>query len=258
MKKTIIPILALLLTSCAVTDYYQVYKTTPENGTVHKNKILFEDNNCSVYYDLWTDGGSVHFSIYNKTENDLTVHLNKTFFVLNGVAYEYFQNRTFSKLSNNQKKITSFGYLFDWNDKDSEVVEVAGTKATGFSTSYIEKPEITIPPKTLINISEFNVTNKFYTDCELVKYPSRDNIKTLKFSRDNSPFIFYNLITYSSKSDTLRLENKFYVSEITNYPSTEITTKIDTSDCGRKLSTPFHVFKNAAPDKFYIQYTRGR
>lgn len=254
MKKIILPILTLLFSSCAM-DYYQVYKTNSDNGIVIKNQIVFEDNNCSVHYNLWKEGGDVGFSIYNKTESDLTVDLSKTFFVLNGVAFEYFKNRTFSKSSNSGTTVTSYNYPYYWNHN---VAKVAGTSSLSFSTSYIEKPKLTIPPKTLINISEYNVTNTRYTICDLAKYPTRKNIKTINYSKDNSPFVFYNLITYSTKSDTLRLENKFYVSEITNYPSTEMFTGIDTSACGRKLAIPIQVFKNVTPDKFYIKYMTER
>jgi hypothetical protein len=151
MKKILLPILTLLLTSCAVsTDYYQIYKTNICNGIINDNKILFEDNNCKVYYNLWNEGGDVGFSIYNKTESDLTIYLTKTFFVLNGVAYEYFQNRTFSKSANSGTSVTSYNYPNYWNNNLSNVT---GSSSTGFSNTYKEKPELTIPPKTLINIS---------------------------------------------------------------------------------------------------------
>jgi hypothetical protein len=252
MRKIILPFITLLMTSCAVTiDYYQVYKTNTENGTLNNDKIVFEDNNCSVYYNLYSEGGNVGFSIYNKTENDLTINLTKTFFVLNGVAHEYFQNRTFSKSSNSGTTLTSYNYPIYWNNN---LAKVTGSNSTSFSTSYIEKPELTIPSKTLINISEYIVTNARYANCYLVKYPSRKNVSTLKFHKENSPYVFYNLITYSTKTDTIRLENKFYVSEITNYPSTEMFTYLDTSVCGRKLSFPVEVFKTLSPDKFYIKY----
>lgn len=253
MKKILLPIITLLLSSCAtITDYYQVYKTYPEGGIVNKNKIVFEDNNCSVLYNLWTEGGDLGFSIYNKTESDLTINLSKTFFVLNGVSFEYYQNRTFSKSSNNGRTSTTYNYPYYWN---YNLTKVEGTSSTGYSTSYIEKPAITIPPKTLINISEYNVTNSRYTNCDLAKIPNQENIKTLKFSKENSPFTFYNLITYSTKSDTIRFENRFYVSEITNYPQTEMFTFIDTTNCGRKLDFSIEVFKSLSPDKFYIKYT---
>ena len=130
-----------------MTNYYQVFKTNADNGIVTKKNIVFEDNNCSVYYNLWTEGGNVGFSIYNKTESDLTVYLNKTFYVLNGVAYEYFQNRTFSKSSNNGTTVTSYNYPNYWNNN---VAKVAGTSSTSYSTSYNEKPELTIDRKSVV------------------------------------------------------------------------------------------------------------
>jgi hypothetical protein len=256
MKKILLPIITLLLTSCAVsTEYYQVYKANIDNGIVDKNEIVFEDNNCKVYYNLWNEGGDVGFSIYNKTENDLTIYLTKTFFVLNGVAFEYFQNRTFSKSSNTGTTITSYNYPNYWNNN---LGKVSGSSSTGFSTTYTEKPELTIPPKTLIRISEYNVTNERFANCDLSRFPNRKNIKSLKYIKENSPFVFYNRITYATKSDTLRLENKFYVSEITNYPANDMYGYIDTSACGRKLDFPIEVFKIVTPDKFYIKYTAVR
>ena len=256
MKKILLPIFTLLLTSCAVsTDYYQIYKTNIGNGIINDNKIMFEDNNCKVYYNLWNEGGDVGFSIYNKTESDLTIYLTKTFFVLNGVAYEYFQNRTFSKSANSGTSVTSYNYPNYWNNN---LANVTGSSSTGFSTTYKEKPELTIPPKTLINISEYAVTNAFYKNCDLSEYPSRKNINTLKFNKENSPFEFYNIITYSTKIDTNKFENKFYVSEITNYPAYLLYKYIDSNACGKKLDFPIPVFKNVKPDKFYIKYSAVR
>jgi len=257
MEKIILPFLALLLTSCAVTNYYQVYKTNTDNGLLDKNKIVFEDNNCSVYYNLWAEGGNVGFNIYNKTKSDLTVDLTKTFFVLNGVAYEYYQNRTFSKLPSSWSALTTYNspHYYYWHYNPSEIT---GTNSTSFSISYIEKQQLTIPPKTQANVSEYQVVSTRYINCDLLKYPTSNTIKTVKFDKSNSPFVFYNLITYYTNSDTLRLENKFYVSEITNYPSTEMYTYIYTSACGKKLEFPIEVFKNVTPDKFYIKYTRKK
>ena len=44
MTKLIIPITALLLTSCTVTDFYQVYKTESSGGEIQDDHILFEDD----------------------------------------------------------------------------------------------------------------------------------------------------------------------------------------------------------------------
>ena len=250
MKKIIIPTLITLLTSCSpvVSSYYQVYKTTHENGKIKNNKVVFEDANCEVNYYLWKDYGDPGFSIYNKTDNDITLNLTKTFFVMNGVAYEYFQNRTFSKSTNN-------GTSFISNYSNNSLTKVANSSSSSVSTSYNEKPELTIPPKTSINISEFNVTSKRFMNCDLLKYPTKKSIKTSKYEKDNSPFAFYNLITYSTNKDTLRLENKFYVNEITNYPSSEMFQLVDSSACGKALDYPYYEFNNPMPDRFYIKYS---
>lgn len=242
----------MFLSSCVVTDYYQVFKTNTENGIVNKKEIVFEDNNCKVFYNLWKLGGDVGFNIYNKTDSDLILQLNKTFFVLNGVAYEYFQNRTFIKSESNGTTLMYYNkYPSYWNNN---LTNVTGTSSTSYSTQFNEKSELTIPPKTMIDVSEFKVTNMRYVSCELAKYPSANKIRTVKYNKDNSPFVFYNLITYTIKKESYRLENRFNVSEITNYPSSEMFTFIDTTFCGRKLDFPTRVFKNETPDKFYIEY----
>lgn len=255
MKKLIIPFFTILFASCAVTtNYYQVYKTSPDNGTLTNDKIVFEDKSCSVAYNLWANGGDIGFSIYNKTESDLTVDLTKTFFVLNGVAYEYFQNRTFSKSSSSGTALTTYNYpyYYYWYYNPSKIT---GTNSTSFSTSYIEKPQLTIPPKTQVNVSEYHVANARYINCDLLKYPTSKTIKTVKFDKSNSPFVFYNLISYKTKGDSARMENRFYVSEVTNYPEDKMFTEVDTSICGRKLDFPEKIFKNVTPDKFYYHYT---
>lgn len=256
MKNLFYFTLTIFVTSCALTtNYYQVYKAIPDNGTLTKDKIVFENESCKVDYNLWADGGDIGFSIYNKTESDMTVDLTKTFFVLNGVAYEYFQNRTFSKSVSNGTSLTTYNYPYYyywyWNPS-----KITGTNSTSFSTSYIEKPRLTIPPKTQVNVSEYHVANARYVNCDLVKYPTNKTIKTVKFDKTNSPFVFYNLISYIIKEDTARMENRFYVSEVTNYPEDKMFTRVDTSICGRKLDFPEKIFKNVTPDKFYYHYKK--
>ncbi len=251
MTKFYFLIVAIIFTSCSATNYYQVYKTSNENGTLVNNKVVFEDNNCSVSYNLWKEGGNVGFSIYNKTENDLIIHLDKTFFVLNGLAFEYFQNRTFTNSSNLG---TSVALYSSASNLKKNMAKIEGSNSTSVSTTYIEKPCMTIPPNTSINISEFKISNAYHVDCDLPKQPTSKKIKTINYSKDNTPFSFYNRITYSTKNDTLRIENNFFVSEITNYPANQLLKTIDTSFCGKKLEIPVQRFKDVSPDKFYIKY----
>jgi hypothetical protein len=83
------------------------------------------------------------------------------------------------------------------------------------------------------------------TDCNLIKYPSRKLIRTSKFSRSESPFIFSNRMTYTvGKSENPQIfENKFYVSEISNYPESEVIIEESEKFCGEKSSTKLIYFK---------------
>ena len=253
MSKYLFSILAMILTSCVVPNYYQIYNADYEGGKLENNRIVFEDKNCRINYNLWNLGGNIGFSIYNKTENDITINLTKTFFVLNGVAYEYFQNRIYSKSSS--VAASSSTSRFPNSRYSSSSSTSTSALSSSYGTAYSEKPMLTIPPKTMILISEFGIVESRYINCGLMKFPSQRDIKTLSFEKKNSPFVFYNLITYISKGDTLRLENNFFVSEITNLPESEAFIDIDTSVCGRKLFPPLKTAKNARPDRFYFQYS---
>lgn len=242
----------ILLVSCNVPNYYyQVYKTNPENGSMKDDKVVFEDNNCIVYYDLWKNGGDVGFSIYNKTDNDVVVDLKNTFFVLNGVAYTYFQNRTISNTINTG---VSYQPIYPYRPSIFYTTSVVTTTSNSNTISYIEKDEQTIPSKTRINVAEFQVVNSRFKHCDLILYPSRNKIKTLNFNKDNTPFSFYNIISYKSKNEVFKLENKFFVSEITNYPESVMFNQVDTTSCGTKFYPPSEVFQKSTPNKFYLKY----
>lgn len=255
MKKFTFPILCLIMTSCTFKNYYQVVTTKPENGRIIKDKIVFEDSNCTVNYNFWNEGGKVNLSIFNKTQNDIVVNLKKTFFVLNGVAYEYYQNRILSQSINNGTAITSNYLPSIWNKNTSQIT---GISTSNSSATYVEKYELSIPPNTSINIGEYNLRRVEYQYCDFVHYPSKSKVQKITFLKSTSPDVFSNLITYSIKNEIFRIENRFYVSEITNKPESLMLENVNKSDCGEKLLFPKSVFRNTSPDNFYIKYSEQR
>ncbi len=244
-------LLIFTLTSCASSTYYQLFNTEVENGTISEDRIVFEDKNCIVTYNLWSEGGDIGFNIFNKTENEINLDLTKTFFVLNGVAYEYYQNRTFSKSTNNGISLTTYP-----KNNYTNIQKVSGTTITGYSTSFKEKDNLTIPPKTLIHLSEYHIATIRYINCDLLKYPTKNKIKKLSFDKSTSPFVFYNLISYASNGVNNKMENRFYVNEITNLPSTEVVKDSYIGECGTVLPFSIKVFNDSKPNKFFIRYIR--
>jgi hypothetical protein len=88
----------------------------------------------------------------------------------------------------------------------------------------------------------------------MFEYPSRKQIISLKFDRVTSPFVFSNLVSYVSNGDTSRIENKFFISEITNLPESELFKTQYVDNCGNKFYRQIKVAKDSSPDKFYITY----
>jgi len=260
----IISLIAVLSTSCVSTAFYQVCKITPEsNITVKDNLLVYEDNNCKVLYNLWDDGGSVGFQFYNKTEKNIYLNLEECFFIDNGIANNYYKNRVYSYSTNTgstqsiAQSMTGLNYLHLIQTNSASVNAMS---SNGKSVSSKEENIICIPALSSKIIKEYSVTETPYRNCDLLRNPNKTQIKTLTFEKGNSPIVFSNRIEYKvgQTGTPIKFENKFFVSEITNYPKSEIIESKDDKYCGEVISMnneKIEYFKNVSPDKFYIKYS---
>ena len=254
MKKLIIvAIILVFLNSCGNTrPYYQEFKVNSISGKENSDGIYFDDSNCQVKYNFWSDGGNAGFEIFNKTDGDLILDLTKTFFVKNGYAYPYFQRRTFSNSSSTTHESTIGVSNYRLRTEYSSKIKSEVSKMNG--TEYIEREFVTIPSKTKVSIVEFSLETVRYKNCDYFKYPSSSEVKPLLFKESGSPIIFKNIIVYNSGSSQNKIEHNFYVSEIVNYPE-KAFMKNETKDrCGETLDTPKKVFKNIDVKRFYLKY----
>ena len=273
-------IIAVFLTSCGIqqTYYYQVYKAVPTDKLTNTgNRLVYEDDNCKVSYNLWEQGGNVGFTFYNKTDKDIYLNLEESFFILNGKAHNYYRNRTFSNSINSgtktsqsatvSKSITGINYQdLQQTNRVQATNGIELTASSGYSISYNEEKIICIPPKASKSIIEYGITESLYRDCDLFLYPyanprlkaTANQIKTKKFSKDESPFVFSNRITYAvgQSSNTVKFENEFYISEISNYPGWMMFEVRYDEFCGQKSIFQTEYFKDASHDKFYIKYIK--
>lgn len=262
MNCKIIPLALLFaasISSCSSKIFYQVYQT--QSNTVNAkgdHAVSYENDYCRVEYDLWSDHGNAGFTFYNKTNEVIRLQLDESFYVMNGVAYDYFQNRTFISGSNatiSQSAGMGFGRYGIINAFSSTVVD---SKTNGIEIT--EAKVIAIPPKTAKRISEFDISRSLYRDCDLLRYPSARKVTTKSFTAENSPLKFYNAISYTvGATDTrLTIKNDFHVTGITNYPEKEITKSMRREFCGEKEGTATKQMINTAPDKFYIEYKKDK
>lgn len=275
-------VIAVCLASCGVPVYYQMYKAVPTEQTLkNDNYYCYEDVNCKVTYDFWDEGGNIGFRFYNKTDQSIYLNLEQSFLVLNGVAYDYFRNRAFSYSSTsgftNTKTTSSYkngsssasvigvNYLSLLQSNSIQAQYGAGSTSgvgliasSGFTVSYNEDKVICIPAKTSKVITEYKITESLFRDCGLLKYPTKKQIKSLKFTKAESPIVFTNRITYNVElSEPIKFENEFYVAEISNYSEGDFLESTYDKYCGEKSANPVWYFKYASPDKFYIKYYMG-
>jgi len=271
IKSIFTAITAVLLTSCAPTSFYQVYKVTQSDKmATEENLLIYEDENCKVSYNLWNAGGNIGFGFYNKTDKNIFLNLDESFFVLNGIAYDYYRNRVFtsstssgaatSQTATASKYVSGINYQGLRQTNNIQATNSVGlTTSNGYSISYNEEKTVCVPSKTSKVIAEYSINESLYRDCDLFQYPTKRQIKSKSFIKAESPITFSNRIAYTVEaSDKLiKFENRFYVSEISNYPISEMFEFKYDEFCGEKSIMSAKYFKNVSPDKFYVKYTKG-
>ena len=226
------------------TAYVQIYETKAETELQTRNDALvFENKHLSIAYDLWREGGNPGFSIHNKTDETLYLDKARTFFVINDKAKDYYLNRIYTDETTTKAK--------------DLYRNVSIGNASG--VSYQEKKRITVPPNSYKTISEFQVNNMYYPECDQEKYPSSRKVKTTTYDASNSPFTFENRITYLLGDDRNKhqITHTFHVSAITNYPKQEVTENVTKDNCGDWYDLPIKVNTQQAPHRFYVNYTKS-
>lgn len=256
----------LMLSSCTPSKYFQVYKVEPINESIQKtDRLIFEDENCVISYNLWSEGGNIGFSFFNKTDQNIYINKDECFFILNGYANNYYQNRVFTSSKSNSysstKTATGLVLLTAINSYNN--VQTNGVRSSkssnlssssGSAVSYVEEIEICIPGNSTKTISEYSINNSYIIDCDLSKYPSKKGKKSKSYSPDESPYVFSNWITYTMNGERIQLENEFFISEISNLSSSEFFGYREDNECGKKTYSKTKYVKVYGADKYYIKY----
>lgn len=248
---------AATLAACSSTNFYQVYQTQSESVTTkNEHSISYENEHCRINYDLWSDHGDAGFTFYNKTTEIIRLQLDESFYVMNGVAHDYFQNRTFISGSNavvSKSSGMGFGRYGLINTFSSTIID---SKTNGIEVT--ESKVISIPPKTAKRIAEYDISTELYRDCDLLRFPSARKVTTKSFTAENSPLKFYNAITYTlgTSESRQKITNDFYVIGITNYPEKVLMNTVRPEFCGEKDPLSKKILTGNSPDKFYLKYEK--
>lgn len=269
MKKYlfIIPLVALLSSCSTLTSYYQICKVSSDLPTSTTGAYEFKNSACDVTYDFWNDGGSISFIVTNNTNDILYIDLSKSFLIKNGIAYDYFLNRTTSysaSVASSQSAGAAGTALGYWNYLGKKIPgSITATSASSVgsqktsSVAFEEKPIVAIPPHAAKIFSEYSIMSIRYSDCDLYESPSKKEKASMTFNLTNSPVTFTNYICYRvGDNDTDKfIENSFYVSAVANQHYDATFHKVDVGCPSDKYETKERVFIRTSPQEFYIKYT---
>ena len=260
----------LMLASCA-TSYYQVATVEPINSlTRSDNALVYEDTNCRIEYNFWSEGGNPGFKVTNKTDKDLFIHKDRCFYIFNDYAQNYFKGREYTTATS-RSIAKSIGFSFNaiFGNLASIIAnqgvegQAATTKGEKVSQSYeLMTPEeqiAVIPPKSYKTFEEYNIFDKIYKSCGLKETPWGKQEATETFNQQTTPIRFSNAISYSMgrvDNELVRINNDFYVSAFSNYPrSSFLKEKSEKVGCpGKERHERITYIPYAAPNKFWNPY----
>ena len=290
---------SFLCQSCSTYyDYIQMLATKPVNQSAPISQvnggILYENENCAVFYKFWSDGGNAGFEFYNKTDKIIYLDLSKTFFIRNGVAYDYFQDQTVTETESTNTSIShtqgyslsatrsysasisqyytgNFGVkpLTQYDPKASSATlgvsksygamlfgAATTTSMIGRSTSVSTSNTaiLAIPPRSSKFVENFSIISSEIVSCDLKYYPEESD--KLTFTAETSPVTFGNYITFKigENSDLQSIENEFYVCEVANYVKQDITEYVEREKTCENILTPTEIKAQKYQPTIYDRY----
>jgi hypothetical protein len=241
------------MTSCKSTfqTYYQICEVKsdlPQKG--ENGAYYYDDNTCVISYDFWKDGGNPGFKITNNSDEIINVDLSQSFFVRNGIAYDYYLNRSLTSnvTSSSSSSVSKFSYLFGAVGNSNSL-----TMKTG--TTYNEKSTISIPPHSSKYIDEYSISSNYFNSCAETYNPKHKHPASYSYNLLESPLTFNNYITYYVGESTSKhvIENRFYVGGVTYYHAKDALIKKQVG-CNEKDSKLIQIVRDSHPTNFYIKY----
>ncbi len=263
LSVAIIAVATCLSFSSCSNVFYQTY-SVDSNLNQHDNSLVFENEDCKVMYNLWSENGTLSFVFINQTDKDIFINMGQTFYIKNGEAKDYLSNQTYgirTKNSSSFETSITQNYTTSSNLWTSRYY-VPMTFSNIINNVSTQKPEyLCIPPKTYRVIDGFKIGMDIFYTCNISKDFPHDNAIVATYDESSSPLKFENRIGYSFSKDnnsTKYIKNSFWLSNIRNYTEKAATEKIqEKKDCYSHKNTRKQ-FKIGGPNKFYNTYSGCR
>lgn len=265
----------LMFGACSAR-YYQIYGVRGNNVSRMSDCLMFKDENCSVIYNFWSNGGVADFIFVNNTDSILYLDLEKSFFIRNGMSYDYFEDAVYVSGSGKYYGTVSDGFL---NISSARTSYITSKNTVSEQVSYSakissysnpgpskyefvvkqERPVVLVPPYGSKMISKFVLWDDGpYTEDACSKDLEPKDSVSYTYSIQSSPLVFSNYITYSvgKSGEPVHIDNMFYVSDITNVKGSVAVVEEKYQCEGEYYPRTVTRFKSKDAGRFYIKYYR--
>ena len=220
MKKIIgIGLIVLFVYGCK--SYVQVFETNGTNLETENEFYVFENDSLKITYGFWTQKGLMTFVIFNKLDKPLYIDWKKSSYIDNSVKLNYWID------GEKTKSLEYYGSYYYGGPLLKTGYAVSSTKGVSVSTTVKNERITFIPPNSNYYRSKFYIfpINFFELDTKTPykEVPRKDKPKKKtkiyekSFSKENSPLIFRNFLTFSFSEyfeDEFYVDNEFYISDI--------------------------------------------
>ena len=286
MKRFLSIILSVLaLTSCATAFQQIATISSPQIKLTDSGRYAYQTEDIVVDYNFWAENGQVSFVVTNNLDTDVYVDLGRSFLVVNGMTFDYFQNRTYSTNSSsttvssssygasntfgvangianssassygNYASATSVGHASGSSYTSGYTRRITSSSTVNKGLEYKEKEGVWIPAHSSRHFSEFSLLEAPYRECGLARNPSRKEDMTAKFTKYNTPYTFDNVLMLVINGVDKRLVNTFFIESIKNIQYDETYTIDSRTNCdGSKSSLKYRYPIYTAANRFYINY----
>jgi hypothetical protein len=205
----LVMLIGFLLTSCTY-QYSTVDSSLPKNDY---GEILAENDTVLVKYQFFGNGGSIRMQIHNKLSVPLFVNWMQSSIVIDGRTVPYWRN-DFKVRATGDGTLTQTGNIPNSTTITSEINgTISGLEPIQFIAphSYLELSGNSLDAKSI----NFATDNSLKGRIKIgpFSYYSRSR----SYTRENSPLVFRNYLTFSTKSDFKEIfafDNEFWVNEI--------------------------------------------
>ena len=257
MKKLMILLAVLALNSCAA--YYQqiVTMSSPQMKLSDKGELGFSDLGVTLSYDFWSENGQMNYLVTNDTDSDISIDMAHSFLIVNGIANDYYQKRTFSYAKQITSVSSTLASTTTYRSVSTNLLGVynEGIYGTKNSVEIEEKDIIIIPAHASKRICQFSLLDSPLRKCGFPRNPSKKEEAILEFDEVNTPLVIENRLMIVADGEDHPITNRFYISNIENVSKEVSTEKKPKQDCsGRNTAELYEFNKYEATNKFFLEY----